>query len=217
MIQVDEYHYSRRKTLAVCIDTLGRVIVRAPKGYPQKKINDFLSAKQDWILRRQQAKKACAVPLPTSIDGYRLPYLGDTLLLRVYEGQRVREGDGVLYLPQKDTEKRLISWLKKRALAVCRARTDFWQGIMGVTCKDVKVSVAKRKWGSCSSKDEIRYTYRLLYAPVPLIDYVVVHELAHIRHKNHSASFWREVGKYMPDYASRRVQLHRLSSLLEIF
>ena len=88
---------------------------------------------------------------------------------------------------------------------------------MGVACKTVKISSAKRKWGSCSSKDEIRYAYRLVYAPIEMIDYVIVHELAHIRYKNHSSQFWQEVKKYMPDCLSRRAWLQKHAVFLEIF
>ena len=88
---------------------------------------------------------------------------------------------------------------------------------MCVRCSCVKISSARRKWGSCSSKDEIRYAYRLLFVPQDLVDYVVVHELAHIRHKNHSTAFWSEVKKYMPDCVARRKNLQNYAVCLEIF
>ena len=217
MISVDEYHYSKRKTLAVCIDRQGRVIVRAPKGYPQRKIEAFLSQKEDWITRHQQAKKDNAIPLPTQVDGYVLPYLGGELRLVVEDVKRVKEKDGVLYLPKANPESSLVRWLKRQALSLLTQRTMYWQEKMGVACKGIKISSARRKWGSCSSKDEIRYVYRLLYAPIEIIDYVVVHELAHIRYKNHSAAFWQEVSAYLPDCRQRRAWLQQRAVLLEIF
>ena len=217
MIEVDEYRFSKRKTLSVCIDVAGRVIVRAPKGYPQKRIDAFLLSKQAWIEkhRRERMENACLPP--EQIDGYLLPYLGGGLRLKVCEVSRVKAEDGVLYLPQKNAEEKLIAWLKRQALALFQSRTIYWQGVMQLTCKGVKVSGAKRKWGSCSSNDEIRYVYRLIYAPLEAIDYVVVHELSHIRYKNHSSAFWQEVSKYLPDYALRRAWLKKHASLLEIF
>ena len=217
MIEVDEYRFSKRKTLSVCIDVSGRVIVRAPKGYPQKKIDAFLVKKQDWIESHQRERRENVYLPPEALDGYTLPYLGGGLTLRVCETGRVREENGTLLLPCQNSEKKLVAWLKRQALALFTMRTLYWQEIMGVCCKGVKTSSAKRKWGSCSSKDEIRYVYRLLYAPMSAIDYVVVHELAHIRYKNHSTAFWQEVKKYLPDYASRREWLKRHASLLEIF
>ncbi len=217
MIRVDEYKFSRRKTLAVCIDVFGRVIVRAPKGCPQKRIEAFLQSKEAWIVRHKREKEGNASLLPMQIDGYKLPYLGGELLLCVGEAKRTkREGDRLL-LPAENAEAALVSWLKKQARELLFLRTMYWQEKMGVRCKDVKISSARRKWGSCSGKDEIRYAYRLLFVPKDLLDYVVVHELAHIRHKNHSPAFWAEVKKYMPDCFLRRKNLQRFAVYLEFF
>lgn len=218
MITVDEYRFSKRKTLAVSIDPVGRVIVRAPKGYPQKKIDDFLQKKAAWIESHSRIKRERAADiLPSSLDGYLLPFLGGQLRLVVSPVKRAKEESGALYLPMVNPESALKNWLKRQAREIFLSRTIYWQDKMGVRCRSVSVSSAKRRWGSCSGKDEIRYTYRLLYAPMEMIDYVVVHELAHIRHKNHSALFWKEVSAYMPDCFSRRAWLKKHALYLELF
>ncbi len=217
MIEADEYRFSKRKTLAVCIDPRGKVIVRAPKGYPKGRIAAFLAEKEGWIERHRQARIQKASALPSQIDGYELSFLGEPLRLQVYDGKRrVKIGD-TLYLPATNPEKSLLSWLKKEALGFFKERTDYWQTVMGVRATSVKISGAKKKWGSCSADNELRFTYRLAYAPTEMIDYVVVHELSHIRYKNHSAGFWQEVKKYLPDYACRRAWLKSNPQLLEIF
>ena len=217
MIRVDEYRFSRRKTLAVCIDVFGRVIVRAPKGCPQKRIEAFLQSKEGWITRHKQGKEENLSLLPTQIDGYKLPYLGEELLLCVTDVKRVKREGNDLLLPMANAKAALTAWLKRQAREFLLSRTIYWQEKMGVRCSCVKISSARRKWGSCSSKDEIRYAYRLLFVPQDLVDYVVVHELAHIRHKNHSAAFWSEVKKYMPDCVARRKNLQNYAVCLEIF
>lgn len=217
MIRVDELRFSSRKTLAVCIDVTGRVIVRAPKGYPREKIETFLSQKEDWIVRHQKVRRENGICLPERLDGYALPFLGGELRLCVSDVKRVFLGEQTLYLPARDAEKKLVAWLKTQALALLEERTAFWAGKMGVVYRTVKVSSAKRKWGSCSASDEIRYAYRLIYAPTEMIDYVVVHELSHVCHKNHSPRFWVEVAAYLPDWKRRRAWLKAHAALLEIF
>ena len=88
---------------------------------------------------------------------------------------------------------------------------------MGVNFQSVELSSAKGKWGSCSYDNKIRYAYRLIYAPREMIEYVVVHELSHVRHKNHSKAFWTEVAKYTPDWKAKRQWLKTHGYLLEIF
>ena len=88
---------------------------------------------------------------------------------------------------------------------------------MGVSARSVGVSSAKGRWGSCSANGGIRYTFRLVYAPVEVIEYVVVHELCHLKVRNHSKAFWREVENALPDYQKKRAWLKAHAYLTEIF
>jgi predicted metal-dependent hydrolase len=88
---------------------------------------------------------------------------------------------------------------------------------MGVSYQSVSVTSARSRWGSCSGKNAIRYSFRLLYAPKEVIEYVTVHELAHTKHKNHSKAFWAEVATYVPDWKSKRNWLKTHGWLMEIF
>lgn len=100
------------------------------------------------------------------------------------------------------TEKR-ITELKALAKAELPRRTAYFAKIMGVTPKSVKITSAKKRFGSCSGQNGICYSWRLMLYPSEAIDYVVVHELAHIRQKNHSPAFYREIEKILPDYKAR--------------
>lgn len=100
------------------------------------------------------------------------------------------------------TEKR-ITELKALAKAELPRRTAYFAKIMGVTPKSVKITSAKKRFGSCSGQNGICYSWRLMLYPSEAIDYVVVHELAHIRQKNHSPAFYKEVAKILPDYKAR--------------
>jgi len=99
--------------------------------------------------------------------------------------------------------------LRLRRLAECvlREKTAYWAKVMGVRPTGVKITAAKKRFGSCSADNSIAYSFRLMAYDAHVVDYVVVHELAHIRHKNHSPSFYSFVAQYIPDYKQCQRQL----------
>lgn len=157
---------SKRKTLAIQVDSDCRVIVRAPLRCSDRIINTFLESKQEWIIK--------AVGL------------------------------------QKERQKRKITpddeqivELKKKAEEYLPGRVRYFASIMGVEPTDIKVTSAKKRFGSCSTKNSLCFSYMLMLYPEEAIDYVVVHELAHIKHKNHQKGFYNEIQKVLPDYKRR--------------
>ncbi len=213
----DEIHRSSRKTLSICIDGQGRLIVRAPKRCAEERIFAFIDEKEDWIRKKQAERARTAIPLPPpSLEGYPLPFLGGTLTITCTEGSRILPVEGELFLPQAKGKEGLIKWLKKTAKRLLIEETAKWAAIMGVEYTSVSITSAKTRWGSCSAKNALRYTFRLLYCPKEIIEYVVVHELAHTRHRNHSKLFWGEVERYCPDWRIRRKWLKAHGILMEI-
>ena len=105
---------------------------------------------------------------------------------------------------------------KKQAKVLFQQKCQLFAGQMGLRHGEVKVNSAKTRWGSCNRKGDINFTYRLLFAPEELIDYVVVHELAHIKEMNHSADFWVIVRQTMPDYQARRKKLREFQHQVEL-
>lgn len=105
---------------------------------------------------------------------------------------------------------------KKQAKGYLQQKCRFFAERMGLRCGEVKINGAKTRWGSCNRKGDINFTYRLLLAPEELIDYVVVHELAHLKEMNHSAGFWAVVEQTMPDYKSRRKRLREFEREVEL-
>ena len=220
MITPDKIIRSHRKTLAVCIDNFGNVIVRAPKRLSQKHIFDFLAEKEAWIRSKKEEKRGLGMRLPTEdLDGYSFLLLGKNCRIALSEGKKITfdNVNGVLALPKNNAKNRLIKWLKENAKRIFTELTVQKALQMGVSFQSVGISSAKTRWGTCSAENKIRYTFRLLYAPKEVIEYVVVHELAHVRYKNHSASFWKEVEKYVPDWKTRRKWLKDYGALMEIF
>lgn len=106
-------------------------------------------------------------------------------------------------VPMEQLSSRELDQIKEKI----GSRVAYYSKIMGVTVGRITIRNQKTRWGSCSSKGNLNYNYQLYYLPEELLDYVVIHELAHRRHMNHSVDFWGEVEKYCPDYKVRRKRL----------
>ena len=220
MISPHEIIRSKRKTLSIAIDAFGRLIVRAPMHCAQSRIDAFLKEKEAWILRKQSERQAVGVQkAPDDLSGYELFIVGKKYQIVCVDANAIQidPGKGVLYLPKKDAKKRLLAWLKENALRILTKSTETQAEKMGVTFQRVEINSARRSWGLCTGENVIRFSFRLLFAPKDVVEYVVIHELAHVRHKNHSARFWSEVQKYVPDYKERRAWLKKYAALMEIF
>lgn len=220
MIQPDEIIRTRRKTLAITIDAFGRLIVRAPHRCDESRIFAFIQEKESWILRKKAEKQGAGIELPPeNLDGYEIMLLGKKCKIHVIETAMVRydRETPALYLPSKKTKERLLKWLKDNAKRIFAAATANAAERMDVTYKSVSVNSAKSRWGSCSHENAIHYSFRLIYAPKEVVEYVIVHELAHTKYKNHSKAFWAEVEKYVPDWKQKRKWLKLHGALMEIF
>jgi predicted metal-dependent hydrolase len=109
-----------------------------------------------------------------------------------------------------------IKQCKTLAKKYLTERMDHFSKIMNVTYKDIKINSAHTRWGSCNAKGSISFTYRLILVPLPLIDYVVVHELAHLKEMNHSKKFWKTVDDILPDYKASKRKLQEWQHGIEI-
>lgn len=220
MISPDKIVRSRRRTLSVSVDAFGRVIVRAPLQCPDAHIFAFLAQKEGWIRRQKDRAAQSSVILPPDcLEGYRFLLLGREHTLRLYEGTRIRydERSAIVFLPAEKARERLVQWLKRNARRIFSAVASRRAAEMGTSYPSLTVTSAKTRWGSCSYNNALHFSFRLLYAPVAVIDYVVVHELAHTFHKDHSRAFWATVGRYVPDYPAKREWLKEKTLLMEIF
>lgn len=220
MLQPNEIIRSNRRTLSVSIDCFARITVRAPKRCGDERILAFLKEKEAWILRKQAQIKKNALSLPPEdLNGYSFPLLGKSCTIRLTDETRIRYDtqNAELYIPRKNARDRLVRWLKENAKRILTAVTEQKSVQMQTQYRSVTISSARTRWGTCAYDNALRYTFRLLYAPKEVIEYVVVHELAHTKHKDHSASFWNEVKKYIPDYKEKRKWLKERGVLMQIF
>ena len=220
MVQPDKIVRSNRKTLSISVDTFGRLIVRAPKRCKEERIFAFIREKEEWILRKQaQRAEVRALLPPQNLHGYSFLLLGRQTKIVVYDEEKIGydEVQNLLYLPHEKSRERLVKWLKENAKRILTAVTERKAKELGVSYKSIAITSAKTRWGSCSGDNALRYTFRLLYCPKEVVDYVVVHELAHTLHHNHSKQFWQVVERHVPDWKLRRQWLKTHGILMEIF
>ena len=220
MIQPDTIIYSKRKTLSIAIDPFGRLTVRAPKGYSRARIEAFLQEKEAWILRKKSERRGTGIELPPeNLHGYKFLLLGKETEIVLSQTKYIvyDKAQNCVVLPEKKAQEKLVKWLKENAKRIFSNVTEEWAKKMDVSYASVTITSARGRWGSCSAENALRYSFRLLYAPKEVIEYVIVHELAHVKHKNHSPLFWREVEKYIPDWKEKRAWLKKYSALMQVF
>lgn len=208
MIQIDKLVRSKRKTLSLIVETDGTLTVRAPLRMKAADIRGFIEIKSDWI-KRKQAHVRKDAPVPRRyVDEETFLYLGKQVPLRLVPDRKPALVMEEVFKLTKSAQPRAVSvfeaWYKKQARAVLTERVEFFARKYGFKAGKIRISSARTRWGSCSAKSTLSFTWRLVMAPPQVIDYVVVHELCHLRELNHSKSFWAQVEAILPDYKSHR-------------
>ncbi|NJO85447.1 MAG: M48 family metallopeptidase [Synechococcaceae cyanobacterium RM1_1_27] len=210
----------RRTTVSLQVSREG-VTVRCPTGIPLAKVEALVFEHRDWIRRKQAELAERPLPLPrTFADGEMFLYLGDPLQLqRDPAGAAIRREAGILLVPNGEAHvvKALISeWYVAQAQVVIPQRVEHYRHQLGVGMPPVLIRNPRKRWGSCNTKGELRFNWRIMMAPLQVLDYVVVHELCHLRHLNHSRQFWACVGSLLPDYQDRKHLLKQISHRLDL-
>ena len=222
---------SNRKTISIRIGREG-VIVRAPRALSKKRIAELVQTKAQWILIKYDELKS-QEPQTAKVgyeDGCQVLYRGNQKTLKLVDGSSLGlsesqgevwiEGDQIkmaLCNPSKGAIEYLLEqWFRYEARRRIEERVryyssqyDFGKRVNRITIKD-----QKSRWGSCSTKCNLNFNYRLIKAPDEVLDYVVVHELCHLKHMNHSQAFWNTVAEIMPDYMEAKEWLRKNSGRL---
>lgn len=239
MIQVHIIR-SKRKTVCMSVNKDGSVTVKAPLRYPtDKEISDFVEQKIDWILKQraiQEDREDMRLVRRFETD-YSFPYLGEERLVEMQRGKKnefsYENGKIVIKTPfygalENDYEAEennaaieklqndLKKWYKKQATDYITKRVEYYKDIVGVTVNSVSIKSRKSQWGSCDSNGDVTFSWRLVMARPEAIDYVVIHELCHRKHMDHSREFWNQVQKYMPDFKMQKQWLEENSVNLSI-
>ncbi len=214
---------ARLKTVSIRVEPDGRVEVVAPAGADAERVAAVVRRKAKWIVdRRRRVEDMPPPPSPREfVSGETFMYLGRQYRLRVKAGAEgsVKLVGGHLEVTVArgtSAEARaevvrglLVGWYRAHAAERLPARVAEWAPKVGASPKAVLVREQAKRWGSCDAAGNVRLNWRIIQAPVKLVDYVVAHELVHLVHPDHGRAFWALLGRVMPDYEGRRAALLR--------
>ncbi|MCA9709992.1 MAG: M48 family metallopeptidase [Myxococcales bacterium] len=218
----------RRKTVAVAVDPDG-VLLTAPQGVPVARLDEVVRTKARWIVERLRHVEQTEPPAPPRelIGGESVLYLGRHYRLRVVLAAArgpAKLTRGWLEVPVDATRpeaarrevvrEALGDWYRAHARAQLVERVALWAPTLDAEPADLLVRDQRKRWGSCDERGVLRFNWRIIQAPLRLVDYVVAHELTHLHHRDHTKAFWARLGTAMPDYDERREALRRLGPRL---
>lgn len=215
---------SRRRSVGLHVDARG-LTVQAPVRASQKWLDAILREKSGWVIAKLMQMRESALPKLVWQDGVKLPFLGEdlriTLLSGISQPAFLCGSDLMVFMPMEyeaaRLQKMVIDWYRAQAMACFSERLAIYADKLGLPVPVMKLSNAATRWGSCNVRGELRLSWRLVKAPLAQIDYVVAHELAHLRHLDHSAAFWRVVDSLYPGYQSAQKALRKSGMLYHTF
>lgn len=219
MIEPKEIIKSKRKTIALVIDHDGELIVRAPYYVSRRDVMVFVAEKQKWVLEKSKAMKEQALETPDLdyIDGDEIMYMGKTCTIKRGNFKQFHFDGECFWIPMdKDPEELMIRFYKNAAAGLIKPRVEEIAEVMGERYKGIRITSAKTRWGSCSYDNHLNFSWHLMMCPKSVIDYVIVHELSHIKHKDHSKDFWKHVGRYDAHYEQHDRWLKDHQRIMEI-
>jgi predicted metal-dependent hydrolase len=204
---------ARRMSLRV-LPNVGLEVV-LPRGFSLREASTLVRRNQGWVLRALDRMKAADAVRIDLVDGAELPLLGETVTLRIVNGASRngarRSGDTLtVALAAGATPVDAVErWYRAQAKRIATERAEVHAATLGVTFGRVTIKDTRSRWGSCSSKGNLNFSWRLLLGPEAVLDYVVAHEVAHLKELNHSPAFWAHVAMLCPDYKTHRAWLRK--------
>lgn len=211
--------YRKRKTLSIQVEAPDIITVIAPLKTSEEKTLEVVKTKSKWIvqklfeIREMEYRKRSR----QYINGESFIYMGRNYSLQIVLDSNItlpeaklNRGKLYVYTNSKDEDvikKAIENWYKDKAKEKIQERIDYYQPYFDIKPSMVKIKEQQKRWGSCSSKKVLLFNWKCIMAPSPVIDYIVVHEMCHIVHMNHSKEFWALVKKVLPDYEDRKAWL----------
>lgn len=207
----------RRRSIGLRIDDRG-LTVNMPMRASEKWLHSVLQEKATWVLEKLESWQAKKPEPQRWVDGETILYRGEKFTLRINPSlfdtpPQLHGTQLVVHISSADNpaaiEKTILRWYRREALQLFTECVAHFAPLMNVNPSEIKLSAARTQWGSCTTRGTVRLNWQLVKMPLHLVDYVVAHELAHLREMNHSAAFWRVVETVCPDYAKRRGELRK--------
>ena len=212
---------TKRRTLVLQIMPDASLIIRAPARASEGTIRKAVKNKMSWILKKQRIARETFRPPVKFIDGEEFLYLGEWRKLLVIPGASVplvfNENEFLLSGTHLPEARRLFKkWYKEKAFEIINNRIKQYAERTGLKYTNISITSAKKRWGSCSLKGRLNFTWRLVMTPLAVVDYVIVHELAHLEEHNHSSRFWQKVRVLLPNYLQAKQWLKNNHLLLNL-
>jgi predicted metal-dependent hydrolase len=209
----------RARRLRFVVDRTGDLTVVLPRRFPLGEVPPALEEQARWIVRTiQRARERTRAPGPRLENGSEIRLFGVPYVLRFAEGRSpdsparvwIEAGEIVVRVPPfhpRTAVELLRLWLRAHAARAIRARVDALNALLGFPLKRVTIRDQRTKWGACSAGGSVSLNWRLALAPPEVLDYVILHELCHLRELNHSQRFWALLASVRPDYRRERAWL----------
>ncbi len=218
-------------SLKIMVDAKDGVQVTAPLTYNTMMVSSIMQDKSTWILEKMDYLAALAgCPVPRLfVDGEQFFFLGNRFEIKVQANEQVQHQAVIINgrqmlvkVPQAvyleggagAVRSALVKWYKKQANLVINERINFYASMIGIELAKIRIKEQKHRWGSCSEKGNLNFNWHLVMAPEQVIDYVIIHELCHLKRMDHSPVFWGLVEALMPDYKNRRRWLKKYGPVL---
>ncbi len=213
---VDRIIRSKRRTIALIVETDGSVTVRAPLRTTDRSIMKFVEEHTGWV-ESKQAKIREAVPIQSKqyLPGESFLYLGQSYPLEIVRDQKrklmLEDGFKLSESMQANAKQVFQNWYRQEAGRIIPERVQRFADNHQFSYKKIRISSARTRWGSCSASGTLSFSWRLIMTPLDVVDYVIIHELVHTIHHNHSKQFWAMVERLLPDYRERRKRLKQFA------
>lgn len=209
---------SKRKTLSLQINENGQLIVRVPRFIPDIEIYKFINKHKKWIEEKSQEIliKKDKLKLYNFYDGEEFLFLGERFTLKIINSTLFNKKSGLCYFDNKNlivrtnnkskTIKLIEDFYKEQARSIIEQRVNFYLKLLNdhygtnYSYRKIKLTNGRKNIGSCSPKGDLNFSWRIIQAPVDIIDYVIVHELVHLKYRHHKKTFWLSVSKFKPNY-----------------
>lgn len=211
--------YRKRKTLSIEVEAPNTITIIAPLGTSEQGILEVVKPKSKWIVQKLFEIKEVQY-LKTNkqyVNGESFTYLGRKYSLQFIHDENITfpevkllRGKLVAYANNKDEEsikKAIKNWYKEKAKVKIQERINYYQDYFKIKPSKVLIKEQQKRWGSCTSKGELLFNWKCIMTPSPILDYIIVHEMCHLVHLNHSKEFWQLLKRVLPDYEERKGSL----------
>ena len=220
-IKANQIVRSSRKTLALIVKPDGSLIVRAPLRTSGKSVREFIEKNRQWIEKNQAKALASLPPTPKQyLPGEMFMFLGNMYALEIVKRQEkdllLDHSFKLAEAARSNAALTFEQWFRGQARQILSERVQVYACQHDFQYERIGITSARTRWGSCRARGALNFSWRLILAPLEVVDYVVVHELVHIIFHNHSKRFWHKVGMVMPNYKEHRIWLRKNAQQLLI-